>query len=538
MKKFTKAATLMLLSAVSVCGATSCGGGENRGPVAFHLWTGFGATYSNYIKKLIDYEWNTNQLNIEHTSQGSYEKLQKAINESAGPGTYPTIANGYPDHFAGYIRQDMLIPLNSYIDAYDAEHGTDLKKDYFEDYMKENMSLKYDAAGNPLIMGLPFNKSTELLGYNGYFVDYAKSKGVIEKVPETWQEWEEKGVPLRKLQLELCGKYLNGTVDEEGTATNFSVSDTKQENTILDMSKVQPTNSRLMSWDASDNMFITIVRQWGSTYTTYTKEDAAKVNPHGYIQFGNEAYTPEGSNEVINNKERTVAALEFFDGLFGDKSMDNPDYSTQIFGLPGNFGGLFSSDAFKANQVMFTVCSSGGLSYNTEGSQRFRVAPIPYYSDGTEAGTRKYVISQGTNLALFEQGDKDTLQKAFNTMVDFTTGKVQAQWSCDTGYFPASESATKDDAFKEMLNSKDYSDKEKLAYRESFDVNEKHYMKKDMKWVKFVDPGFVGSSLIRDEVGDILSSVFSNVGVKEGATYESIIDNTYSRLKDYVPSKK
>ena len=528
MHKFTKISTFALFGLVTLGGAAGCSGG--RGPVAFHMWSGFGSTYSMYLDKLIDYEWENKQLNIGLSSKGSYENLQKAINESIPTLDYPTVANGYPDHFAGYIRTQVQLPLNDYIKNYDAAHGTNLMEDYYADYMKENMTLHFQADGTASIMGLPFNKSTELFGYNGYFVDYAISRGVITELPKSWQEWQEKGPALRALQLEMCGKYLHGSVTEAGVASGFTLDENPGTDVILDMHEVTPQTCRLMSWDASDNMFITIVRQWGGVYTSYSQDDMKMTNPHGWVEFNNVNATNTETGETVNGREKTIAALEFFNGLFG--KMDDPN--SQIFGLPNNFGGLYSSDAFKDNKVMFTVCSSGGLSYNTGGEQRFRLAPIPYYDDG--AVVRKFVISQGTNLALFDQGSEETLQQAFDAMVDFTTGAVQASWACDTGYFPGARSAATDPAYTAMLASTDYSNATLVAYRESAQVNENEYMASGKGWTKFVDPGFVGSSEIRSTVKNILSDVFNYVGEgKENPkTIQEILDAAYVTLKSFV----
>ena len=298
---------------------------------------------------------------------------------------------------------------------------------------------------------------------------------------------------------------------------------------LMDMHDVTPETCRLMSWDASDNMFITVVRQWGGVYTSYSEADMKMANPHGWVEFNNTSVKND-KGVTVNSREKTIAALTFFNGLFGD--MD--DASSQIFGLPANFGGLYSSDAFKANKVKFTVCSSGGLSYNTGGGQRFRLAPIPYYDAGELEN--KYVISQGTNLALFDQGDAATLKKAFSAMVDFTTGGVQASWACDTGYFPGAKSAANAPAYKEMLESTDYSNANVVAYRESAQINEDEYMVEAKGWTKFVDPGFVGSSTIRATVKNILANVFNHVGAgKEGEkTYEAVLNEAYTTLKDYV----
>lgn len=529
MHKFTKATTFAMFALLSL-GAVGCAGGNNtnaRGIIDLNFWTGFGAAYSNYLSKLIDYQYEHNHINIEHTTQSGYENLQKNINATLNTGDYPNMANGYPDHFAGYAKEDALLDLSAMITKYDEAHASEpgyvkLLDDYYPEYMKENKELKTNC-----IMGVPFNKSTELMGYNGVFMDYARDQHPEVKVPETWQDWLVYGPTLREVQKSLCGKVLHGKQTAEGTASDFVVNTNASGNDVLiDFSSVKENECRLLSWDSADNMFITIVRDWGSQYTSYTDEDRKSPLQQGYIEFAN-----------ATNKPKTIEAMKFFDGL----------YKQMIFGLPADFNASYSSDAFEQNKVMFMVCSTGGLSYNINPGQRFRCAPIPYYK-GMEGGAeviRKYVISQGTNIGIFDQKspNKDkynyeqTLDIAFNALVDFSAGERQAQWAIDTGYFPASKSAAETNLYKAFLAEKTYDDPIRVAYREGSQVNQEEYMKLDhadgVKWDKFVDPGFDGSSKIRQRVAYIMGNVFSST-VEGDAKYATVLDAAVNDLKKFV----
>lgn len=506
MHKIAKLTTATMMGALLVGALSGCGK-----PADLILWTGFGSSYSTAVQSLIDRYTSISGVSIEHQSQGSYDKLQTNLNNSISTASYPNVANGYPDHFAGYIKSSIQLPLDDYIKAYDEANGTDLLNDYYSEYMTENQTLRYHADGTPYTMGLPFNKSTEVMGYNGYFMAYAQSIDATIKVPETWSEWASEGPKLLAVMENLYGKYLYGKVDseDEDKITDFVVTDTDtapsaDHELLLDCSKVTPEKFRLLCWDATDNMFITIVRQWGSTYTSYTAEDAQKYQ-HGWAEF----YSGE-------NKEKTKAALQFFKDL----------YDAKVFGLAGDISDdSYSSTGFKNNQCMFTICSSGGLSYNIS-TTRFRLAPIPYYSvDGV---TRKYVISQGTNLALFDQGSDEAKQKSFDAMVSFTTGDLQAAWAVETGYYPSCKSATNNATYQALLNTKQ-DNPTKRAYQESAKLNQDYYMAESENWVKFVDPGFVGSSYIRSEVETIMAIVFG--GTKD---LDTILSESYARIKDYT----
>lgn len=505
MKKYTKLTTAAMLGAMIVGAASGCGKTD------LVMWTGFGAAYTKAVQSMVDTYASETGLSIDHQSQGAYDKLQTNMNNSVATASYPNIANGYPDHFAGYIKSSIQIELDDFIKEYDEEHGTNLLDDYYPQYMVENTSLMYDSNGKGYVMGLPFNKSTEVMGYNAQFMTYCKSvDNTITKVPETWDEWLVVGPKMLKVMEGLYGKKLfaKGEVGSDNL-TDFEIVDASIEEVagkvlIMDCSRVTKEKFRLLCWDSADNMFITIVRQWGGVYTSYTAEDAKK-DQHGYAEFG--------SGE---NRAKTKAAMQYFKDAF----------DAGIFGLPSNVSDdSYSSTAFKNYQCMFTICSSGGLSYNISDTMRFKIAAIPY-----KDAAHKYVISQGTNLALFDQGDDETKKKAFDAIVAFTTGELQGKFAYDTGYYPSSKSATQSAAYQSLITG-DTEDlaPTKRAYKESAILNENVYMADGSGWTKFVDPGFVGSSTIRSEVKSIMSIVLA--GEK---SLDTILDETLSRISKYV----
>ncbi len=533
MKKVSKIAITAVAALLAAGTTTSC---HKKGDSDLLMWTGFGSSYSIALRDVLDAYTADSGVTVEHESQGGYPNLQNNMNNSIATATYPDIANGYPDHFAGYINNEIQVPLDDFIKEYNEEHGGDLLSDYFPEYMKENQELAYDEAGNKITYGLPFNKSTEVLGYNNYFLQYAQKINSSLKVPATWDELRTLGPGFYSVMDTLAkhdetlGKWVYGTIDPEDANHILpdswelvdAVADKKGtepeyvpagKTLLLDCAKVDMKYFRVCSWDSADNMFITIVRQWGSEYTSFTKADMAIG--HGWARFYDAA-----------NRDATKAALQYFEDL----------YANGTFGLPSDLSSTasYSSDSFLSNQCIFTVCSSGGLSYNIkEGyGRKFRVAPIPYHD-----ASKKFVISQGTNLAVFDRSDAATQKKAFDAIVALTTGELQSEWAVQTGYYPASISATNAKPYQDLINNAPKSEVE-AAYQESAKVNEDNYMKASENWTKFVDPGFMGSSIIRNEVSSIVGIVFKNYNLRiKGESYKTIdeiLQESYNRLGTYV----
>ena len=425
------------LSAIAALTLTGCGG---KSGILF--WSNFGSSYSSALLTLVEAVEEKTGIAVNHESQGSYDKLQKNINASTGTATYPTIATGYPDHFAGYIKNEIMESMNEYIEAYDAENGGSLLDDYYPEYMVENQELL-----KGYTFGLPFNKSTEVMTYNVDLFDYIMTlDNTITKLPETWDDLKNEGpkylVALHNsglfgtvsgkdesgVDIVENGKVLYGKRGEDGHISEFFIEnkivatgDKSKGDLLVDFTHVAEADFNLFMWDATDNLFITIVRQFGASYTSYT--DADRAGPqHGYADFWSGDHKP-----------KTIEALKMLYHLYAD----SPEgVKSRVFAITDSY----NSDAFKAGKVLFTVGSSGGLSYNlpTGGEKlnnfKVSVAPIPYRD-----AEHKYVISQGANLGLFSQGDEKTLSDAFKVIVALTQGEIQGhiREKSDDGYaFP------------------------------------------------------------------------------------------------------
>ena len=394
--KFVAAASVLGMAVVAAsCSKSSSGSGGKK----LEMWVGFGNDYTGEITRVVE-EYNSSIENykLNLTTKGAYTKLETAIVGSIGDTSYPNIANGYPDHFAEYVHAGIMVPLNKYINTWNQKHGKNLMDDFYDAYEKENENIYFDQASTEkVIMGLPFNKSTEVMIANGHLFDYVQSKdSTITKVPETWQELAnvgEKIVTAVSDAFNTTNNYLWGVVDtstNKASSFEFTATNAAPAGKVLiqDFSQVQSANDfRVLGYDDGGNAFTTLLRQWGVTYTDFSRE----IYFQAPAEYGRATFWRDNYNGV-NQKEKTLQAMMFIKDLFNKK----------IFGLPQAFGeSQYCTKPFKAGKCLFTIGSSGGLSNSVDANNRIEIHHIPYYDDGVTV--RKAVISQGTSLGLFNQ---------------------------------------------------------------------------------------------------------------------------------------
>ena len=496
--------------ALATVAATTLSGCGFKGDIEF--WSSFGGDYTEKLNPIVEDIASELKISVKHVSKKSYPGVLDAMVSAIATGNYPSVAVGYPDHFAQYHGSKILLPLESYFSE------AELKD--FGTYLDEN--YLYDTDGSRHLYGIPFNKSTELLGYNQVFLQYCAEKtgnNNLLNVPKTWDEWADTenensnvSIYLKEFKYLVDGKkVVYATQDENGDAHDFveSADPVSGKVKVFDYTKTSWETTRLFTWDSSDNAFITLARQWKSQYTKLP-EDQRSVTPkkrRGEVLFANN-----------DNLDATVDMLKFFNKL----------HKAHVFGTPADFGGNnnFSSDSFKNGNVMFVVCSSGGMAHNTGmWAERFKSTTIPYKTEDA-----KYVISQGANICMTKKANP---KKAIAFMKALTIGEHQTDWCIDTGYYPASTAAENEDKYQAFLDNKSYTDELAVYKREGAETNHVHYSNAEEKWIRFVDDAFIGSAQVREAVKSILPNVFSQI--------QSNLDNTdsyYTELKEVLNQEK
>ncbi len=497
---------LVAVPFVGLLGLTGCGQ-EASGATTINVWTGFGESMTTQLENILtDYEANHEGYDIVHTGQGGYDNLLAAIVGSVSTRTYPQLAVAYPDHMAQYSESGILFDLTSTIEA----DGMDLDK-FYDNYLQENLEIVPDR-----VMGLPFNKSTEVMTTNQTFVEVlikmtetAEGDDKITGVPTTWQEVEKFGLATRKV-LKEKGAF-NKVIGTDGVVYNDSkaAADAGVE-VAIDLTKVGENDFYVCSYDSQANFFITMVRQWGGTYTTV--ESLPNGKTQGYMHY---------------KSAETVEMLKFFNRLFNEG----------IMAIPASFGETsYTSTPFKAYKTVFTIGSSAGVSNCVPAGDAFEVEvnPVPFNADKPE---NKYVISQGTNLVMFRNADEENRAATFELLKTLTYDPTtNATFAKNTGYIPVTTDAYESTVYQDYLNDttlKGTSKTMRDAVLINFDVYQGN-----VGWTQYVDPGFVGSSSIRNNVGGIMARCrdVSSEEAASDATWEAILDEFYKLNPNNIPA--
>ena len=496
---------------------------NENSPLTIEFWSGFGQSMTNFVEKQLNlFQLEYPYIKVIHEGQGGYDGVNAAVINALQADKYPDLVVGYPDHFASYIASNIQYSLDKFIE--DAEVGMDLSL-FNPQYMKENQSLMYkdEAKTKPYTMGIPFNKSTEVMVYNVEFFE-----AFDLQVPSTWDEAVAVGTQVRQI---LADQNLFGTkFTKENNGKKYS----------FDFTYVTSDNFYPLSYDSQANFFITMARQFGGKYTEMDDIE------HGYLAF--------------KDDEHVLEALNFI------RSM----HDAHILGIPDvweNSNG-YCSKAFMSCQSIMTISSSAGVTNNIGGSvKRVGIAPIPY-----KTADKKFVISQGANLAILKttkekalaswllirfltggiecpardvNGDyvriqynvwdeelgkyQDVMQKVTNRE-DATLQNASVEFAIESGYFPVTLASENSDRYKNYLNTESESSSSQ-AKKDAQRIANTIYIDPDQNWDKFVDSAFIGSSAIRTEVGKLIPMVIIGSNRLDP---KAAIDRIYQNLAAYV----
>ena len=520
------AVALASASGLASCGRGYSGSGPDYLPdmsidtrgTTIEFWAGFGQTVSGFLEQVIEDFEEATGITVNYTPQSGYDNLATQINLSASSKTYPNVAVGYPDHMASYRDSDIIMRLDQFI-----EHDTDIPdtregtatdpnaegetfheladfdySDFYSDYTLENESLEYREDGTGYILGIPFNKSTEVMVYNATFFENPLIVEAGIHIPTTWDEVLEQGTAIINWIKNRNG--FGKVITNLGNTYNSVTAVPATEKILLNLVSVTEDDFYPLSYDSQANFFITAVRQWGGEYT--------EVDPA----------TMEGS--VVFDNDATRSALTRLNEL----------YEAHVLGIPASFEeSSYCSAHYRVNESLMNVGSSAGVSNCATGQFTSKVAPIPF-----QDADNKYVISQGTNMIMLQANaaTEEEVDKEFVAswkFIKYMTQIGNGKFAMLTGYFPTCGTSQNDEQYQEFLNNDGTGDTE--AYRlqrYAAQVNNNTYMNDAENWKKFVDPGFSGSSVIRTRVDSITAEVF--IG---GSTAQEAIDSAYADLRDY-----
>jgi len=344
---------------------------------------------------LEDFKIEWPNINVELIAEsGGYGDVRKLTILDLNNGIGPTMVIGYPDHFAEYFSGNHLINLQNFIESDLEGVGEDddfVLSDFLESYLNEN---RIADEGDDLY-GLPFNKSTEVMIYNKTFFEHMNYT-----VPTTWDEVETLS---KKILVDVAAGKADNVI-------TFGEGEKKPSQYLADGMFVP------IAYDSTSNAIITASRQWGGAYTE--RENIEK----GYAVF---------------NNDKVKEALTFFQGMANDG----------LFAVAETFGESYASNAFKLIKCVMTIGSSAGVGYNVPEGNKFQigVAPIPYHD-----ANAKYVIQQGTNIAILGQSTNIQRSAAWQLIRFLLSSENTAKFAMATGgYLPVRKSSYETAAYQD-----------------------------------------------------------------------------------------
>lgn len=449
------------------------------------LWHSNGSTIEGALNTYADeFEVLYPNITVNIVKNGdNYDALRQNVVSAIKGGTLPNIVQGYPDHVAEYIANNVILSLNPFIDnptwGYDSADETETLEDILWNYREENSQFVGDNATPGEFYSLPFNKSTEVLIYNADVVDALIASGAISEMPTTWQ-----GLFAASSAFEgVADSYI----DQYGTALGLTAAEITEAKDLFIP----------YSYDSEDNAFITLIRQWGGEYT---------------------AVNSEGNGEYLFDSQEAIDMLTYFS--------NNKDKIT----IPSHWGQAYASDVFKKGQTFVTVGSTGGAYYNTpttvdgEYLFDFEVAPIPYNADLPDD---KAVIQQGTNMSLTNSGSDQQKLASWLFLKYLTSRDVQLDFALETGYSPIRSSVYVTEAYQNFMAGYD-TDGETLLEGAMLMRSKAARAAALQSDYFFYDPAFVGSSGIRDAVGVTFARV---IDPSEGDTISNALAYAVSEAK-------
>jgi multiple sugar transport system substrate-binding protein len=195
----------------------------------------------------------------------------------------------------------------------------------------------------------------------------------------------------------------------------------------------------------------------------------------------------DGQGQVLFNNQKAKDMVSSLKSL----------YDEGLIATKGTYG-TYSSEKFTNEKCIFTVGSTGGAGYNypTGNSFTVGVAPVPY--DGKQT-----YVTQGLTATVLKYKDDDGKKSlySYKFLKYITSAEVNADLCINgsEGYSPVRKSAYETDMYQEYLANEDDDFMPKVAKIVYEDIDGKY----------FTTPCFSGSATARDQVGGILTQVFT-----------------------------
>lgn len=459
---------------VSETESTSQGGSDKTIEVAF--WHTFGQGIQDQLSKKIEefqsiiLEEEGVKVKVTHSYQGSYDDIASKISNGFAVGNIPTLAIAYPDHVANYLYTEgnnygkYVVNFEDYFDNPEYGYG---KNPYLGDeYDETDIIPAFLEEGQQFIREgtycFPLMKSTEVMFYN-------------------------------KEQVDILLPLYDATLNTEAARTRFLNSMSWDqfldvcETAINNKSSLVSSLERPAFYDSDSNLFISKMFQNEIPYSSINSD-----TQKGQIDF-------ETGQANTDAKAMVASIKEAYDkGLITTKGCE----------------GTYGSDAFTAEESLFSIGSSGGAGYNFPDSETFTVGVCRVPA----SNNNPLYVSQGPSLcmlkntSLSDSVNRDSLEYAWK-FVKFLTNTENNIELCivgSEGYVPVRESSYETELYFDFLaNGENYATVANVVV----DDISGNYLNAAV---------FTGSDKLRDQVGGIISTVLLNHATIDEAFAEAI----------------
>lgn len=425
-------------SSSSATGDSSAAGTSSAGSsseVTVTFWNTFGQSIQTLVQREIAaFNEIYPNITINSTSTASdYDSLEDQVLKAIAAGTTPTMSICYPDHVANYLDASagVIQNLDTYIN--DSELGFTVDEGSHVDEDGNTVYGVDDYIEAFWEEGTNYTIDGE--AYEGtYSVPYAKSTEVLF---------------YNKTAFEEKGWTVPSTWDDMWALCAEIKADPDYGDYIP------------LGYDSDSNFFITMCQQNDIPYTSAS-----------------------GSSHFLFNNDQAKAMVtelkSYYDqGLFFTKGTSSNN--------------TYTSSKFTAGEVLMTISSTGGTTYQSTNNFEVGVAMPP----AVDTNERAYV-SQGPSVCFFSRASDAEKEAAWLFYKYISNTLNSAYYAMTTGYMPVRTSSVQSSVYQDYINSTG-ADQSLLTLAAGCQSEMTDYV--------FTSDVFAGSSTARDAVGSLLSGV-------------------------------
>ncbi len=400
---------------------------------------------------------NLKELNCEITFWHTIGKTnQNTLNEMIGEFNkiYPNIKISHSQQ-GGY--DDVKKAVSNAIPAGTTPTMTYCYPDHVADYLPSDSVVKLDNYMNSTLIGLGVDNGLGDKDASDYIQTYLNEGNNYTKNGVKLEGYYS--MPFSKSTEVL---FYNKTIFD---ASGWSVPETWDQ--MWDLCKtIKEADDTLipLGYDSDANFFITYCEQAGIPYTT-----------------------GEGSNHFLFNNDKAKAfvnTIKDYSCVEGGKG-----YWTSQAQLGS---GTYTSTKFTNQELMMSIGSTGGTSYNVSGSFVTGVAALPQADKNNGK-----VIMQGPSICFMSDSSLSQRVGAWLFYKYVTNTHNSAVWSSMTGYNPVRTSSFGDDAYAKSSSTLINTVLEFAATGSDY-----------AKWY-YTSPSFKGSSAAREQITNLMSGVLT-----------------------------